>query len=106
MRCDVTAVLDKVRQLENYLEWRGDHADRVVDMTISKILQREREQMRGQLNGLQEHLTIFEKQYGWPTLAFYERFEKGELGDDADFFEWSATWEMSQQLQKGLALLT
>ncbi len=99
-------VLEKVRQLENYLEWRGGHADRVVDMTIGKILQRERDQMQGQLNGLQQHLTIFEKQYGWPTLTFYERFEKGELGDDADFFEWSATWEMSQQLQKGLALLT
>lgn len=51
------------------------------------------------LNSLQQHLTLFEKQYGWPSLAFYERFEKGELGDDADFFEWSATWEMSQQLQ-------
>jgi len=102
----MAAVLEKVRQLENYLEWRGGHADRVVDMTLSKILQRERDQMQGQLNGLQQHLTLFEKQYGWSTQTFYERFEKGELGDDADFFEWSATWEMSQQLQKGLALLT
>ena len=102
----MAAVLEKVRQLENYLESRGGHADRVVDMTLSKILQRERDQMQGQLNGLQQHLTLFEKQYGWSTQTFYERFENGELGDDADFFEWSATWEMSQQLQKGLALLT
>jgi len=102
----MTAVLERVRQLENFLEWRGGHVDVAVDMTINKILQRERNQMKAQLNSLQQHLTIFEKQYGWPTLAFYERFEKGELGDDADFFEWSATWEMAQQLQRGLALLT
>jgi hypothetical protein len=101
----MAVVLEKVRQLEKYLEWRGGHGDRVVDMTISKILQRERDQMRGQLNDLQQHLTAFERQYGWPTRTFYERFEKGELGDDADFFEWSATWEMLLQLQKGLALL-
>lgn len=101
----MATVVEKARQLENYLEWRGGHADRVVDMTLSKLLQRERDQMQGQLNGLQQHLTLFEKQYGWPTQTFHERFEKGELGDDADFFEWSATWEMSQQLQRGVALL-
>ncbi len=102
----MAVVLERVRQLENYLEWRGGYADSAVDLTINKILQRERDQMKAQLNGLKQHLTIFEKQYGWPTSAFYERFEKGELGDDADFFEWSATWEMAQQLQTGLALLT
>ena len=102
----MATVVEKARQLKNYLEWRGGHADRVVDMTLSKILQRERDQMQGQLNGLQQHLALFEKQYGWPTQTFHERFEKGELGDDADFFEWSATWEMSQQLRQGLALLT
>jgi hypothetical protein len=27
------------------------------------------------------------------------------IGEGADYFEWSATWEMAQQLQTGLALL-
>ena len=61
---------------------------------------------QAQLERLKQQVIAFENQYGWTTPEFYERFEKGELGDDADFFEWSATWEMSQQLQKGLALLT
>ena len=101
----MVAVLEKVRQLENYLEWRGGQGDRVLDMTISKVLQRERNQMQTQLDRLRQHLSVFEQQYGWPTPQFYERFGRGELGDDTDFFEWSATWEMVQQLQKGLVLL-
>lgn len=102
----MTVVLEKVRRLESYLEWRGGSADKVVDLTITKVLQRERDQMEAQLERLQHRLVSFEQQYGQPTQEFYERFERGELGDDGDYFEWSATWEMVQQLQHGLALLS
>ena len=101
----MTTVVEKTGQLENYLKWRGGHADRVVDMTLSKILQRERDQMQGQMNRLQHQLAMFEQQYGWATPAFNDRFERGELGDDMDFIEWSATWEMTQKSQKRLTLL-
>ena len=84
----MTAVLDNVQRLKTYLEWRGGHADKVLDLTINKVLQRERDQMQEQLAKLEHQLAIFEQQYGWPTLVFYERFERGELGDDVDFFEW------------------
>ena len=45
----MTEVLEKVRQLENYLEWRGGYADSVMDLTIDKVMQRERTQMEAQL---------------------------------------------------------
>jgi hypothetical protein len=102
----MTVVLEKVRQLENYLEWRGGYADSVMDLTLDKMLQRERAQMEAQLARLRQQLAVFEGQYGRSTPDFYERFERGELGDDADYFEWSATWEMVQQLQQGLRLLS
>ena len=102
----MTEVLEKVRQLENYLEWRGGYADSVMDLTIDKVMQRERTQMEAQLARLRLQLVVFEGQYSRSTPDFYERFERGELGDDADYFEWSATWEMVQQLQQGLRLLS
>jgi hypothetical protein len=102
----MTMVLENVRRLENYLEWRGGYADDVMDLTINKMLQRERVQMEAQLKRLQAELTAFEAQYGLSSPAFHERFERGELGDDIDYFEWSATWEMVQQLQQGLRLLS
>lgn len=102
----MTAILEKVQRLERYLTQRGGYADNVLDRTIDKILQRERDQMQVQLARLQQRLSTFERQYGWATPEFYERFEKGELGDETDFFEWSATWEMVQELQRGLTLLS
>lgn len=30
---------------------------------------------------------------GGPT-SFFDKFQRGELGDATDFFEWSATWQM------------
>jgi hypothetical protein len=88
------------------VEWCGGYADSVMDLTINKMLQRERVQMEAQLKRLQQQLVDFEGQYGQSTPDFYERFERGELGDDIDYFEWSATWEMVQQLQQGLKLLS
>ncbi len=105
-KCNVTAALEKVRRLERYLEQRGGYADRVLDRTIDKVLQRERDQMQTQLARIQRRLATFERQCGWSTPEFYEQFEEGDLGDEADFFEWSASWEMVQELRQGLALLS
>lgn len=102
----MTAVLEKVQRLGKYLEQRGGYADSVLDRTIDKVLQRERDQMRTQLTRIQQRLATFEKEYGWSTPEFYERFEAGDLGDKVDFFEWSSSWEMVQELQQGLALLS
>jgi hypothetical protein len=88
------------------VEWCGGYADSVMDLTINKMLQRERVQMEAQLTRLQQQLVAFEGQYGRSTPELYERFERGELGDDTDYVEWSATWEMVQQLQQGLKLLS
>jgi len=61
----------------------------------------EMEKAQAQLAHLQKQLNTFERQYGWPTPEFYKRFEQGEIGDETDFFEWSATWEMVQELKQG-----
>ncbi len=51
---------------------------------------------QAQLERLKQQIVAFEEQYGWTTPEFYPRFERGELGDDMDFIEWAATWEMIQ----------
>ena len=68
-------------------------------MSIDKILQRKHDQSQNKIARLRDQLAVFESRYGLTTPEFYERFECGEMGDDADFFEWSATWEMVQDLQ-------
>jgi len=37
---------------------------------------------------LKERLTAFERRYGMVSEDFAAKFDTGELGDDADWFEW------------------
>ncbi len=34
-----------------------------------------------------------------------EKFESDEMGDDMDFFDWSATWDMYQSVETSLEVL-
>jgi len=36
----------------------------------------------------------FEEVYQMGSKEFYTRFERGELGDDMDFFEWASLCDM------------
>ncbi|MBW8049164.1 MAG: hypothetical protein FVQ77_02260 [Cytophagales bacterium] len=40
-----------------------------------------------------EKLKQFEKKYKIKTTVFVKRFEKGDMGDDQDFFEWLAIFK-------------
>ena len=45
-------------------------------------------------------LKEFERKYRLTTTAFLKRFEAGEIGDDADFFDWYAFARLLAQWQK------
>jgi len=38
--------------------------------------------------------------YELASPAFYRRFEAGELGDAADFFEWAGLYELREDLAR------
>lgn len=40
----------------------------------------------------------YEERYGMDTRTFHERFEAGELGDSADFFEWDGLYDLQRDL--------
>ncbi|WP_421659422.1 hypothetical protein [Leptothermofonsia sp. ETS-13] len=47
-----------------------------------------------QVEDLKSRLKQFEETYQMPSEHFHQRFQAGELGDDIDFFEWDAYYEM------------
>jgi uncharacterized protein len=49
---------------------------------------------------IREKLEEYETKYNMTTEEFNERFEKGQLGDDEDFFEWNAYKEYCNDWQK------
>ena len=93
----MTAVLEKVRRLERYVQVTNGQVDEVLESTLDKLLERQR--LTGQLARLKSQTLDFERRYGWTSEEFYPRFERGELGDDMDLIEWSATIEMIRNLQ-------
>lgn len=47
-----------------------------------------------QIEDLKSRLKQFEEAYQMPSEHFHQRFQAGELGDNIDFFEWNAYYEM------------
>lgn len=99
------AILEKVKLLEEYVAVDASAVDPVVELAIEKLLKREASRM----NKLKQRLLIqkveFEKKYGISSDEFNRRYEKGTMGDEMDYVEWSATVDMLSGIDKRLTLL-
>jgi len=89
-----TSRLDKSKNLET-LYHQGYQSD-VIDQTLEKVIALECAHTRQELKGLHVHLSSFEQEHLMNSEDFYMRFHAGELGDDADFFEWGALYDMTK----------
>lgn len=91
-----TNTLNKIQILESLFRqgYRSDY----VDQSLDKIISLERTRARQELAELQISLEAFEEEYQMSSVDFHGQFQAGHLGDDADFFEWSAVYDMAQSL--------
>ncbi|HRQ37745.1 MAG TPA: hypothetical protein PLD25_07505 [Chloroflexota bacterium] len=87
-----------------YLYKTGYHSE-TVDSTIAKLVTMEHSRLEQESATLAERLQFFEQQYNLPSADFYQKFQNGELGDDADLFEWSAFYQMWLSIQARLQTL-
>jgi len=97
--------LENIRRLEQYIITGGTAIDPVLEMGISKLINREFNCMIELRNRLSEQIAEFERRYSLGSRDFYTRYEKGEMGDDTDFIEWASTIEMLENINKKLCLL-
>ena len=98
-------VLEKIKLLEKYIAVDLSNIDPVLELAIEKLLKREVSRMDELKQRLLLQETVFEEKYGLNSEDFYSRFEKGLMGDDLDFLEWSATVDMIANLEKRISLL-
>ncbi|MEI7869548.1 MAG: hypothetical protein WCI11_16790 [Candidatus Methylumidiphilus sp.] len=97
------STLDKLHRLESL--YRQGYQSDVVDRTLDKVIELENAQTRQELNSIKVRLEELEQKYQMTSANFQHRFREGELGDEADFFEWSAFYDMAQNLHQRLQLL-
>lgn len=94
--------LEKIHRLERYLANFVPENEPTIDTAIDKLLNREELRLRQLLQTLRLQLAGFESQYGMNSDTFILRFNNGELGDDMDYQEWSATVEMLANAERHL----
>ncbi len=92
--------LSRLQHLETL--YRRGYQSEVVDRSLDKIIELERAAARRELEDLEQRLHAFEDQYEMSSEQFYQRFRAGELGDAADFVEWSVFYEMWESVQNRL----
>jgi len=97
--------LEKVKLLEEYVAVDGTGVDPVVELAIEKLLKRESSRMGELKQRLLKQQAAFERKYGMNSEEFNRRYEKGIMGDEMDYIEWSATFDMLSGLDKRLSLL-
>lgn len=76
-----------------------------VKNAVRKTIQGRLEEINRESAEIVKDLEYFERKYGLKTDGFYEKFLKGELEDDMDFFEWKASKEICDVLRKQKDLL-
>jgi len=69
-----------------------------LNLVVDKLVEVVLSQQRAKLEEYDRELREFETRYQMQSDEFYERFEAGELGDAADYFEWAGLYELRQGL--------
>ena len=94
---------DKIKNIGKIFE-RGLQ-DEYLSRSIGKIIEHERDKTMREIETFRRDLVRFEDAYRITSNEFFERFEKGELGDNEDYFEWSAIVQMHRRSTERLAML-
>ena len=97
------STINKLKSLETLYN-QGYQSD-IIDQTVDKIIALERKNAQEELKNLQVDISDFENEYQMKSKDFYIRFQTWKMGDSADFFEWSALYDMAQSLDRRIKSL-
>ncbi|WP_414552695.1 hypothetical protein [Anabaena sp. CCY 0017] len=96
-------IINQLKALEA-LSQQGGYSD-ILASSLRKIINQEKENIQQQIKELENDLQAFEQQYQLSSTDFYQQFNTGQLGDEADFVESSAFYQMWSDLEARLMLL-
>jgi hypothetical protein len=92
--------LGKVRLFGRYLEMAHSGAGTTLDTVLDKLLERKRAELTQHWDEMRAELAALESQYGMTSVEFFDKFQQGKIGDAIDFLDWSATWQMYNDVIK------
>jgi len=80
-------------------------AGAIIDSTLSKLINIQIAKYQTNIKQINTELEEFEKRFSMSSEECYKRFESGELGDGADFFEWIGLYENILLYKKRIKML-
>lgn len=96
----MNAIAEKIHLLESVAP-----NDASLASMLDKVLGAVADQYRSKLAGYREKLADLERRHGMSTTVFVQRFEAGELGDAAEWFDWEAFAAMAAEIERKLGEL-
>jgi hypothetical protein len=75
------------------------------DLFFEKFFEFHKNELKREISLMQIDLEDFEKKYLMKSDEFFEKFEKGQLGDSEDYIIWSGIYEMQSESKKKLSKL-
>src|SRR5437870_5287130 len=96
-----THILKQLQLLQQLIQ-RDEEKDEALEVTVSKLVSYELEKLKRRQSRIREKLAAFEQRYGLETDKFRQKFREGTLGDETDFFEWSALADIDREVSQQL----
>lgn len=93
----MNAIFEKIHLLESVAP-----NDAAFVSMLDKVLGAVADQYRSKLAGYRARLAELEQRHGMSTAMFVQRFEAGELGDAAEWFDWEAFAAMVAEIERKL----
>jgi len=76
-----------------------------IHLIMDKILKEVKHNHQKNIDRYNKDLKTFELKYEMESTIFYKKFEKGQLGDEMDYFEWSGLIELRNELMDKVKIL-
>jgi hypothetical protein len=98
-----STTLDELERLSAVL--RTSPPSPLIQQAIHKLYEYERANLASQLAEIERDIRGFEERQGMTSTEFLAQYQRGEVGDDADAFEWAAFCKMKTSLEERLRML-
>jgi len=96
----MNAIAEKLHLLETVAP-----NDTLLASMLDKVLGAVADQYRQKLSGYRNKLEELERQHGFSTGVFLQRFDAGELGDADQWFDWEAVAALKAEAERKLGEL-
>jgi DNA topoisomerase IA len=83
----------------------NENEEVLIKETLKKLIEQEIDMLEKEKEQYKREMGKFEEIYSLKSEEFIKKFNNGEMGDDLDFFEWYASVDIYNRVEKRQSFL-